>query len=144
MLLTNCKTSKQAKSYNFPVVMEATENTEQDVIGIRCSATGTTESEAVNSAENKAMTSLLFQGIASSKQPTALVGDEKQSRKMNNKFFENFFENTNFRKFITSSFNYNGVINRDGVYYVVRDIQINLRALRTHLENNQIIRKFGY
>ena len=59
-------------------------------------------------------------------------------------FFDDFFENGEYRNFIINSYNYTGVQKTGSYYYLNRDIKINLRSLRSHLENKGIIRKFGF
>ncbi len=127
-----------------PVVTMALPNSEDGTIIVRSSGTGPSENEAVLNSERKAFSTLMFYGLPSSVQGRPMVEDEAASRRQHAGFYQNFFDNNAYRSFITNAANYSAVEKAGKMYYLTRDIKINLQALRSHLEANGIIRKFGY
>ncbi|MDX2048727.1 MAG: hypothetical protein SFU87_18210 [Chitinophagaceae bacterium] len=119
-------------------------NNEEGTILIRSSGHGSNESEAVKVAEKKAFTALLFYGLPSSIQTTPLIEIESHTKKKNISFFDSFFENNDYKYFMVSSATYNNSQRAGKYIHLNRDIKINIRSLRYHLEKNGIIRKFGY
>ncbi len=142
LFLSSCSTSKKVAS--IPVVTIALSNSEEGSILIRSSGQGESESKAVLNSETKAFNTLFFYGFPSSVQTRPMIENESEAKRLNSKFFDDFYENGEYRNFIINSYNYTGVQKTGKYYYLNRDIKINLRSLRTHLENKGIIRKFGY
>ena len=110
---------------------------------IQCSATGFNEYEAITRAESQAFETLLFNGYSSSVKISPLIENRSNLTTDNNNFINNFFSNQLYKSFIISSANHrtNYIGNQ---LYLVREIQINLNALRKNLEENNLIRKFGF
>lgn len=142
LLLSACSSSKRVAS--LPVVTIALANSEEGTILIRSSGQGESETKAVLNSEIKAFNTLFFHGFPSSVQTRPMIENESEAKRSNSNFFDDFFENGEYRNFIINSYNYTGVHKTGSYYYLNRDIKINLRSLRTHLENKGIIRKFGY
>ena len=142
LFFSGCSSTKKVAS--LPVVTIALANNEEGIILIRSSGQGENETKAVLNSEIKAFNTLFFYGFTSSVQTRPLIENESEAKRSNSKFFYNFFENEEYRNFIVSSYNYTGVQKTSNYYYLNRDLKINLRSLRTHLENKGIIRKFGY
>jgi hypothetical protein len=86
--------------------------------------------------EYKAIYHLLFRGFPESNQKTPLIStSEEEIKKQHPEYFRKFFDEKRYKTFVTSSSK-----NGDKTKRIV----INLRALRADLEQNSIIRKFGY
>ncbi len=99
---------------------------------------------ASEEAEKKVFEVLLFQGLPATAQDKPFVEDEKTSRQENEVFYTTFFQQKKYKNFlmkISSNTKPKKVRKeKQATFY----FKINTDALRKHLENNQIIRKFGY
>ena len=79
---------------------------------------------------------LLFRGFPSSSQTNPLIStSESEIQQQFPQYFNQFFKGNRYQTFITSS-----TKNQDGSYRIV----VNTKALKLDLEQNSIIRKFGY
>lgn len=79
---------------------------------------------------------LLFRGLPNSNQTVPIIStSEEQTKQQFPTYFKNFIDNKRYQTFITSS-----TKNSNGS----RRIVINTKALKQDLEQNSIIRKFGY
>lgn len=86
--------------------------------------------------EYAAIYHLLFRGIPNSNQTTPLIStSEEATEKQFPEYFKKLFNENRYKTFVTSSSK-----NGNGSQRVV----VNTRALRLDLEQNSIIRKFGY
>ena len=143
LLISLCYCSG-TKVATYPVETVALPNAEDGTIVIRSSGQGENKPSAVENAEKKAFNTLLFYGYPSSVQTRPMVENESAAKNANSGFFNEFFDNKGYSNFIVSSLD-EGSDKRVGKYiYLKRVIKINLRSLRTYLENKGIVRKFGY
>ena len=79
---------------------------------------------------------LLFRGLPNSNQTVPIIStSEEQTKQQFPPYFKTFIDNKRYQTFITSS-----TKNSNGS----RRIVINTKALKQDLEQNSIIRKFGY
>ena len=79
---------------------------------------------------------LLFRGLPNSNQTVPIIStSEEQAKQQFPAYFKTFIDNKRYQTFITSS-----TKNSNGS----RRIVINTKALKQDLEQNSIIRKFGY
>lgn len=79
---------------------------------------------------------LLFRGLPNSNQTVPIIStSEEQTKQQFPTYFKTFIDNKRYQTFITSS-----TKNSNGS----RRIVINTKALKQDLEQNSIIRKFGY
>ena len=79
---------------------------------------------------------LLFRGLPNSNQTVPIIStSEEQTKQQFPAYFKTFIDNKRYQTFITSS-----TKNSNGS----RRIVINTKALKQDLEQNAIIRKFGY
>lgn len=79
---------------------------------------------------------LLFRGLPNSNQTVPIIStSEEQTKQQFPAYFKNFIDNKRYQTFISSS-----TKNSNGS----RRIVINTKALKQDLEQNSIIRKFGY
>lgn len=138
-----CKPNKS----DHPVVdvaVATANNIADGTVTVKCSAVGNNETLAMIEAEKKAFRLLLFYGYPSSTpQISPMVEDEAKTLAANPAFFEQFFDKGGYKTFIIRS--NNASVGTSGLkFYLVRELQINVRSLRPYLEQNNIIRKFGF
>ncbi|MEY3079081.1 MAG: hypothetical protein RL086_234 [Bacteroidota bacterium] len=95
-------------------------------------------------AEKNVFEVILFRGISGSDLQNPLVQNEQQSREKNKDFYNDFFEKKKYRNFISSKVE---VIDNPrptkGGYTCTIKFTVNLNSLKTNLEQNGVIRKFG-
>lgn len=107
---------------------------------------GSTQDDAIVDAEKNAFNVLLFRGLPESEQKIALIGTNEIEEKDNNKdYFEVFYNEKRYKTFLMSSIPTSDLIKyKNGEKCISVDVKINTIALRADLENNNIIRKFGF
>jgi hypothetical protein len=95
-------------------------------------------------AEKNVFEVILFRGISGSDLQNPLVENEQQSREKNKDFYDDFFEKKKYRNFISSSVDVTeNPRSNKGSYTCSVKFTVNLNSLKTNLEQNGIIRKFG-
>ena len=115
-----------------------------DKIVLRTTGYGNTERNAELDACRYAIEQILFRGIPDSEQHTPLIStNEQEVRTRNSDYFKELFDKGRYASFVSSAPIIESGVKR-GTHWVVCDVTVNLRALRSDLENNKIIRKFGY
>ncbi|AYO57601.1 hypothetical protein CO230_05375 [Chryseobacterium sp. 6424] len=86
--------------------------------------------------EYAAIYQLLFRGFPESNQTYPLISTaEDEIQKQYPAYFKDFFQKQQYKTFVTVASK-----NEDGSYRIV----LNTKALKSDLEQNSIIRKFGY
>lgn len=116
------------------------------IMTIRSTGYGTDKEAAIESAELNAIEQLLFRGFPKSQQVFPLVSvDEITARKQHKRYFNEFLDNGRYKTFILSSipvsnFARHGRKKRN----ITMEIRVNLNTLRSDLEAQGVIRKFGY
>ncbi|MBE6318630.1 MAG: hypothetical protein E7081_06625 [Bacteroidales bacterium] len=115
-----------------------------ETITLRCTGYGKNASKASNDAEISAIKSLLFHGIPNSKYRIAFIqGNQAIIEQDNKPFFENFYK-SEYKNFIEES-----VIatpfdkNENKQKCITLDIEIKASNLKSYLEKQGLIRKFG-
>ena len=95
-------------------------------------------------AEKNIFEVILFRGISGSDLQNPLIEDEQKSKENNKEFFNNFFEKKYYRNFISSKVEMieNTKPTKCGYTCLIK-FSVNLNSLKTNLEQNGIIRKFG-
>lgn len=138
LCLAACKTSYQTASVNY---LSGDANT----LTLRCVGYGNTKITILEDAEKNAVSTLLFRGIPDSQQKNPLVSiSEIEAIKTHKKYFNDFFEKGRYKTFVMSSIPVGDITKYHGTTkQQTLDIKLNLRALRTDLEQNGVIRKFG-
>ena len=112
----------------------------EGVIIVRSTGTGSNQRTAMIDAEQQAFKDLFFRGYPTSQQKVPMIGvNENALMQQHKAYFDQFFVNR-YRTFLIRS---KPVGNFSGKQLTM-DVTINIRALRTDLEQNGIIRKFGY
>ena len=73
-----------------------------------------------------------------------LIENESEARSKNGEYFKNFFDGGNFKSYMMSSNESSNLIKIKGTNKISVNVKINYNSLRKDLEQNRIIRKFGY
>jgi hypothetical protein len=89
---------------------------------------------------------LLFRGLPESEQKIALIGTNESNEKEKHKdYFNNFYIDKRYKTFMMSSIPTSNLTrHKGGKKSISVDVKINLVSLRKDLEENNIIRKFGF
>lgn len=137
--LIGCKTNYQTIGINYL-------SGDASTLTLRCEGIGKDKYESIANAEKNAIEALLFRGIPDSQQKDPLVlVTESDAKKNNKKYFDQLLGDKRYKTFIISSIqtiepqNDKGRNKKNTV-----DVRINLRALRNDLEQEGVIRKFGF
>ncbi|MEO1261449.1 MAG: hypothetical protein AAFZ15_21780 [Bacteroidota bacterium] len=114
----------------------------EGVITVISEANAQNKRAAVAFAERNAVENLLFKGIPSSNQEKPIIPNEPEALQKNTAYFSNLIDSTGYQKFIMHSEPLN-FSSDQGTMHVKQKIKFDLNALRSDLEQNKIIRKFG-
>ena len=93
-------------------------------------------------AEINAIENILFKGIPNSGQESPMIENEMKTVKANKDFFRELLDKGDCRRFIMDS----ALVHKSkkkGVHTVDVSVRVDIQALRKHLEQNKITRKFG-
>lgn len=118
---------------------------EEGTIVIRTNGFGNKTNDASANAQKSAFYNLIFKGIpGSSVAKLPMVPDENDAYQKHADYFKNLFDNGNYNTFMM----YSNIVSEPNVSKkqtsVTIDVKINYNSLRKDLEQNSIIRKFGY
>lgn len=116
----------------------------QGTIAVKSLGYGRNQTEAVTDAQINAFKVLLFRGLPGTELNTPLIENEKEARSRNGDYFDSFFDKDHYKTFLMSSTESSNLIKMKGTKKISVDLKINYASLRRDLEQNQIIRKFGY
>ncbi len=119
-------------------------NSQDAVLFLRSSGYGKSNLESLESAQRNAFEILLFRGIPGSQQSLPMVSINEKEKEVSKKYFEAFYDQGRYKTFITSTQPYTDYQSTKAGKRVTIDLGINLKSLRADLEQNNIIRKFGY
>lgn len=112
-------------------------------ISLKAGGYGDTKSRSINNAIENAFTSLLLRGVPGTNQSTPLLGKNSESvYSQHSAFFENFMKNDKEAYLIKKEVGTYKFLNVNAPSTNVT-LLINLASLRSHLEQNGIIREFG-
>lgn len=140
VILSSCsKKSFPSAEVNFLSNKEGT-------ICMKAIGIGINQENAIIDAEKNAFNVIFFRGLPQSEQKTPLIGtNETEEILKHADYFDKFYKGKRYKTFIMSSFPTSNLVKRKGgEKYIAINVTINLVALRTDLEQNNIIRKFGY
>lgn len=101
------------------------------------------DKKAYLSAVKNAFETLLFRGIPGTEFNTPLIENENSARETFKKYFEDFFEGGRYKSFLTS-IHETKPVKEFKKKKACLEIKINVVALRKDLEQNDVIRKFGF
>lgn len=118
----------------------------EGTITMRAIGIGSNQEEAIVDAEKNAFDVILFRGLPESEQKIALLGtNETEEKEKNKDYFNKFYNDKRYKTFVMSSIPTSSLIKyKGGEKSIAIDIKINLVALRKDLEQNNLIRKFGF
>jgi hypothetical protein len=119
---------------------------DKETITMRATATGASQQEALNNAEQNAVDVILFRGVPESTQKMALVGSNESAAMMeNNPYFTEFYSGGRYKSFITNSTPVGGFTKLKGKQFqTIADVKVNFVNLRRDLEQAGVVRKFGF
>ena len=119
---------------------------EDGTLTTRAIGIGKNKEEAIIDAEKNVFNVLFFRGLPASEQKIALIGtNETEEKEKNKEYFNKFYKDKRYKSFVISS-NPKSELTRHkgGKKSIAVEVKINLVALRKDLEQNNIIRKFGF
>lgn len=118
-----------------------------NTLSLRVTAYGKKAKEAIETAEQAAVRTILFRRIPGSNQvENPLIGvNEEKIQKEHKAYFKELFEEKRCSSFILSTVPVSK-FSKDATKKkcIVADIKVNLQALRSDLEQHKVIRKFGF
>lgn len=119
---------------------------DESTITMRSIGFGPNEEDAIFNAEINSFDVVLFRGLPKSAQKIALIGTNESVYKEKYKdYFNSFYSNKRFKTFLMSSIPSSALTKyKGGQISIAVDVKINLVSLRIDLEENNIIRKFGF
>jgi hypothetical protein len=117
---------------------------EVGTITVNSKGFGKNENAAIVTAQTNAFNVILFKGIPGTDLNVPLIENETDAKAKNIEYFNKFFDQGYYQSFLMSStLSENSIKSKDGVYSSI-DLKINYNSLRKDLEQNNIIRKFGF
>lgn len=131
------------KNFVYRKQVSALQGGNEGEINLRATGYGTNEAEAVLESEKNAFEAILFTGITGSQQSRPLIDNEQESKAQHSKFYKEFLENRGYNQFVINS-THSGLHKVKKNFVVTSDVKINLFALRSYLEQQGVIRKFGW
>jgi hypothetical protein len=140
--LHNC--SPKTKSLNLGSEVNFLYKESQGSIAVKSVGFGNNQETAEVNAEQNAFYVVLFRGIPGTEQNIPLVENEQESKSKHVKYFENFFEKGYYKTFMMSSIISSKLSKSNSGKTITLNVKININSLRKDLEQNQIIRKFGF
>lgn len=116
----------------------------QGTIAVKSTGYGKNQTEAVADAQINAFKVLLFKGLPGTELNVPLIENENDAKSKHADYFKKFFDGGNYKTFMMSSTESSNLIKMKGTKKITVDVKINYNSLRKDLEQNQLIRKFGY
>jgi hypothetical protein len=116
----------------------------QGTIAVKSTGYGKNRTEAVVDAQKNALRTIMFYGIPGTELNIPLIENVNEAKSKKSKYLNDFFENDNYANFIMSFVESSDLTKVKGGKKITVDVKINFSALRKDLEQNQVIRKFGY
>jgi len=138
--LHSCSPKKQPYSAEVNFLYKEAQGT----IAVKSTGYGKNQTEAVADAQKTAFKVLLFKGLPGTELNIPLIENENDAKSKNSEYFKKFFDQGNYRSFMMSSTESSNLIRLKGTKKITVDVKINYNSLRKDLEQNQLIRKFGY
>ena len=142
LLLLSCSCNRQA----LPTAKVNYLSSKDGTITIKSIGVGSNEANAIMDAEKNAFNVILFRGLPASEQLNAIVGtNEAEEIEMHKEYFDSFYKEKRYQTFVMSSIPTSSLIKlKGGGKSISVDVKVNITALRKDLEQNNIIRKFGF
>jgi hypothetical protein len=141
-VIVSCSPKLPPKNYSATV--EFIYKEASGTIAVKSSGYGKKQELAVGDALKNAFSVILFKGLPGTELNIPLIENENEAKSNHNDYFKNFFEQGEYNKFLMSSSFITAPSKNKGVVIVSLEIKINYNSLRKDLEQNHIIRKFGF
>ena len=141
IILLSCS-SKTPNFYETEVSL--LRKTDYEIISLKSVGYGNGRNSATEDAQKKAFFALLYRGIPNSDYSYPLIENEVTFKNNFPNFNETFFKSAIYKSFIISNTESSNLIITSKGNKLFLDVTINYEALRRYLEQNSIIRKFGY
>jgi hypothetical protein len=116
----------------------------QGTIAVKSTGYGKKQLQAVEDAKKNAFKVLMFKGIPGTELNVPLIENEGEARSKNSDYLNKFFNEGYYKTFVMSATESSNLIKIKRTKKITVDIKINYNSLRKDLEQNQLIRKFGY
>jgi hypothetical protein len=113
-------------------------------IAVKSTGYGKNQIHAISDAQKNAFKVILFKGLPGTDLNIPLIENENDAKSKKPEYFKKFFDEGNYKTFMMSLTESSNLIKMKGTKKITVDIKINYNSLRKDLEQNQIIRKFGY
>jgi hypothetical protein len=110
-------------------------------ITVKSIGNGKNQNDAIMDAEKNAFYVILFKGIPGTDLNVPLIENEDEVKSKHASYLKYLFDDTNYKSYIMSSSN---LIKIKKNKKISLNIKINYNSLRKNLEQNQVVRKFGY
>jgi hypothetical protein len=116
----------------------------QGTIAVKSTGYGKTQNDAVTDAQKNAFKVILFKGIPGTELNVPLIENENEAKSNHDSYFKKLLDQGFYKTFMMSSTESSNLIQIKGGKKITVDVKINYNSLRKDLEQNQVIRKFGY
>jgi len=138
LILFGCGSAKV-----LPTTGEVQKSSEKvGILVLNAKGYGTSQVEATDHAKEQAFINLFFRGIPNTSYSKAMVGNEETAKKEYKRYFKDFFKDKGFNKFIGNT-SITKAYNKK-TKSIECDITINIKALRSNLEENGVIKGFKF
>ena len=117
---------------------------EHGTIGLNSTGYGKNRVHAIEDAQKNALNILIFKGVPGSEMNLPLVQNESETRSKYSEYFKTFFDRQYYKMYVVSSTESSALVKSGRLKKISVDVKINYVSLRKELEQNNIIRKFGY
>ncbi len=138
VLLASCT----KKLYSPSTVSDS--STEDGTIRIHATGFGKSQTDAYYNSVQNAFSMLLYKGIPESVQSTPLIPDEATAVQQHPDVMNCFKDDKCYSQFLTKATREGEKTKVKNGYESASDVTINIRSLRSFLEKNNVIRKFGF
>lgn len=105
---------------------------------------GSKLTSAVTDAQYNAFNILLFKGLPGTELNVPLVENENESKVKHPDYYNRLFNQANYISYIMSSSTNSDGKKVNGTVMAIIELKINYNSLRKDLEQNNIIRRFGF
>jgi len=142
-LILSCISCKTTKPATVSSETKYLSNPHDGVVTITAVGQGKKEDEARKDAFRTGFTTLLFRGLPGfSPLKNPLISNEAKALSSHRSFFDDFFSDQNYIQFVTKQdpTRFSGDRSNKIAH---QTFSVNYKLLRKHLEQNNIIRKFG-
>jgi len=117
---------------------------EQGTITVNSKGFGKKENDAIVDAQVNAFNIVLFKGIPGTELNVPLIENESTAKAKYGEYFSKLFGQGFYQNFVMSSTLHEPTVKVKGGKLSSVDLKINFKALRLDLEQNNVIRKFGF